>query len=78
MVIFNDKQTWIKRDSGLFDVTIGAYYGAEVCELVGNYLLYKLLTLYEKKDIGLYRDDRLAVFQNKSRPGLEKIKKSIC
>ena len=78
MVIFNDKQIWIKRDNGLFDVTIGVYYGAEVCELVGNYLLHKLLKLYEKKDIGLYRDDRLAVFKNKSRPGSEKIKKSIC
>ena len=38
-LLFNDQQTWIKRDSGLFDVTIGPYDGVEVCELVGNYLL---------------------------------------
>ena len=56
---------------------MGAYDGAEVCELVGNYLLYELSKLYEKKDIGLYRDDGLAVFKNKSGPELEKIKKSI-
>ena len=76
-LLFNDQQTWIKRDSGLFDVTMGAHDGAEVCELVGNYLLYKLSKLYEKKDIGLYRDDGLAVFKNKSGPETEKIKKSI-
>ena len=56
---------------------MGVYDGAEVCELVGNYLLYELSKLYEKKDIGLYRDDGLAVFKNKSGPKPEKIKKSI-
>ena len=53
-LLFNDQHSWIKRYSGLFDVTIGAYDGAEVCKLIGNYLLYKLSKLYEKKDIGLY------------------------
>ena len=57
---------------------MGAYDGAEVCELVGNYLLYELFsTSYEKKDIELYRDDVRAVFKNKSGPESEKIKKSI-
>ena len=68
----NNQQTLIKRDSGLFDVTMGAYGEAEVCELVGSYLLYELSKLYEKKDIGLYRDDGLAVFKNKSGPESEK------
>ena len=72
-----DHQNWIKRDNRLFDVTIGVYNGAEVCELVGNYLLYELSKLYKKKDIGLHRDDGLAVFKNKSGPESEKIKKSI-
>ena len=54
-----------------------AYDGAEVCELVGNYLLYELSKLYKKNDIGLYRDNRLAVFKNKSGPESKKIKKSI-
>ena len=56
---------------------MGACDGAEVCELVGNYFLYELSRLYEKKDIGLYRDNGLTVFKNKSGPELEKIKKSI-
>ena len=52
-LLFNDQQTWIKRDNGLFNVTMGVCDGAEVCELVGNYLLYKLSKLYEKKQIRL-------------------------
>ena len=63
-----DHQNWNKRDSHLFDVSMGVYDGAEVCELVGNYLLYELSKLNEKKDIGFYRDDGLAVFKNKSGP----------
>ena len=55
---------------------MGAYDGAEVCELVGN-LLSELSKLYEKKDIGLYRDDKMAVFKNKSGPESGKIKKLI-
>ena len=65
------------RETGLFDVKLGAHDGAEVCELVGNHLLYELSKLYERKDIGLYRDDRLAVLKNKRGPETEKIKKSI-
>ena len=38
-LLFNDPQRWSKSDSGLFDVTMGAYDGAQVCELVGNYVL---------------------------------------
>ena len=56
---------------------MGACDGAKVCELVGNYLFYELSKLYEKNNIGLYRDDRLAVFKNKSRAESGKIRKSI-
>ena len=38
-------------------MTMGAYDGAEVCELVGLYLLPKLETLFGKGFVGLYRDD---------------------
>ena len=52
-----------------------AYDGAEVCELVGIFILYQLSRIYNKNDIGLYRDDGLAVFRNTSGPQAEKIKK---
>ena len=56
---------------------MGAYDGAKFCDLVGNYLLYELSKLYEKRDIGLYRDNRLVVFKNESGPESEKIQKPI-
>ena len=42
---------------------MGAYDGAEVCELVGSFLLYALSLKYNKTNIGLHRDDGLAVFR---------------
>ena len=66
----------MKKD-GLFDVTVGAYDGAEVCELVGTFLLDKVSEKYEKYSIGLYRDDGLSVFKNKSGTQLERIKKNL-
>ena len=46
-LLFNEEGTWMKKD-GLFDVTMGAYDGAEVCELVGTFLLDKISEKYEK------------------------------
>ena len=66
----------MKKD-GLFDVTMGAYDGAEVCELVGTFLLDKISEKYEKNSNGLYRDDGLSVFKNKSGTQLERIKKNL-
>ena len=43
-----------------------------LCELVGSFLLHQLSNKYNKKDIGLYRDDGLAVFKNKSGPQVER------
>ena len=53
-----------------------AFDGAEVCEAVDNFL-YQLAKNYNKKDIGLYRDDGLAIFKNVCRSKAEKIKKVI-
>ena len=75
--MLNKQQAWIKKESGLFDVTMGTYDGAEVCELVGSFLLYALSLKYNKTKIGLYRDDGLAVFKNVSGAHCEKIKKKI-
>ena len=66
-----------EKKGGLFDETMGAFDGAEVCEAVGNFLLYQLSKNYNKKDIGLYRDDGLAIFKNVSCSKAEKIKKDI-
>ena len=67
----------MNKDSGLFDATMGAYDGAEVWELVGTCLSYKLSLKYDKNNIGLYRNNRLAIFKNISGPKSEKFKKDI-
>ena len=51
----------MKKD-GLFNVTVGAYDGAEVCELVGIFSLDKISVKY-KTSIGLYHDNGLSVFK---------------
>ena len=76
-LLFIKQQTWIKKESGLFDVIMGAYDGGEVCELVGSFLLYALSLKYNKTNIGLFRDDGMAVFRNVSSAHCEKIKKEF-
>ena len=76
-LLFNEGETWMKRDGKLFDVTMGAYDGDEVCELVGCFILSEITKKYNKNDIGLYRDDGLAVLKNVSGPQSEKIKKEF-
>ena len=75
-LLFNKQQTWIK-ESGLFEVTMFAYDGAEVCEHVGSFLVYALSLKYNKTNIGFYKDDRLAVFRNVSSTHCKKIKKEF-
>ena len=56
---------------------MGSYDGAEVCELVGLFILCGFGNTYGKECIGLYRDDGLAVFKNISGPQAERIRKDI-
>ena len=60
-------------------MTIGAYDGSEVCELVSSLWLHQPSNKYNKKDIDLhlYRDYGFAVFKNKSGPQAERIKKDF-
>ena len=76
-LLFNNNEAWVKKD-GTFDVTMGSFDGAEVCELVGLYLLHKLPDVTEEKlNAGAYRDDWLIVHENIPGPTLTKIKKDI-
>ena len=58
-LLFNNKQAWIKKGRESFDVTMGSWDGAEVCDIVGMYLLSQISDI--NLNIGLYRDDGLAV-----------------
>ena len=55
---------------------MGSYDGAEVCELVGLYILDELSKFLNKNDVGLYRDDGLIVLKNKNGHESDKIKKT--
>ena len=67
----------MKKVGDIFDVTMGAYDEAEVCELVSTFLLEKISEICNKSNIGLYRDDGLSIFRNKSDTQLEKMKKKL-
>ena len=54
---------------------MGTYDGAAICELVGLYLLSQLQNL--NINVGLYRDDGLAV-KNQSPREAEMTKKKVC
>lgn len=48
------------RDNG-FDIPQGSLDGAEISELMGIFILYKINKLVHIDDYGLYRDNRLVV-----------------
>ena len=56
---------------------MGSFHGAEVCDLVGLYILSKLFPIVGAPNIGLYRDDGLGVIKQSFGSTLEKIKKTI-
>ena len=57
---------------------MGSYDGAEVCELVGLYILNKLCKKYSRKaSIGLYRDDGLAALKRIGPRSADKIRKEF-
>ena len=68
----NEGESWIKKQSNDFDVTMGSYDGAEVCELIDIFMLSLIGNIYNRNNIGLYRDDGLTVFKNTSNPISEK------
>jgi hypothetical protein len=67
----------MKKNNDLFDVTMGSYDGAEVCELVGIYLLHQVKTAFPEISFGLYRDDGLGCYKNMPGPKTERTKKAI-
>ena len=77
-LLFNGDEIWIKKgENPLFDVPMGSFDGAEICELVGLYMLDKLCTFIDKKQIGLYRDDGLCVIDHANGPKLDRLRKDI-
>ena len=76
-LLFADGSTWIKRDGNIWDVTQGAYDGAECAELVGLFLLHNMRERFPAINFGLYRDDGMGVYKNLPGPETERLKKNI-
>ena len=76
-LLFNNNQPWKKKNAeGCFNVTMGSYNGAEICELVGIYMLSHLSTIIDKSDCGLYRDDGLLVLHNVNGQQIDRVRKN--
>ena len=84
ILLFHNNHPWEeKSEDHDFDVPMGCYDGAEVCELVGIFILNKLSNIIDKNSSfyhihnSLYRDDGLQMFDKLSRPQIEQRKTKI-
>ena len=68
--LYHHNSAYVKTKDPNFDVGMGSYDGAEVCELVGLFLLEEIITAnigITKPLCGLYRDDGLACVRDRVR-----------
>ena len=56
---------------------MGSFDGAEVCELVGIYILCSLAKLINKEDCGFYKDDELLILRNVNGQQLDRMCKNM-
>ena len=75
-LLFSEKEPWVKKDTP-FDVSMGSYDGAEICELVGLMILHKLKEVVPNIDFGLYRDDGLGVYKSTRGCHIDAARKTI-
>ena len=76
-LLYHQNSPWTKKNTNdMFDVTMGSYDGAETCELIGIYMLSLIASKF-KDEVGLYRDDGLAVCKATPKE-IERTKKEVC
>ena len=61
------------KKTGLFDVTMGSYDGAQVTDLVGLFILHKLKQEIPQINFGLYRDDGIGIHRRIPKTQMNKI-----
>ena len=66
-----------KSNYSCFDVTMGSYDGAKICELVGISILKSLEDKIDKQDIGIYRNDGLMILRNTNGQKTDRTRKYI-
>ena len=65
-----------QKENPTFDVTMGAFDGAEVAEFTGLYILHKLSSIMKISDFALYRDDGICAIRGTKRC-VDKIREKI-
>ena len=78
-VLFSHDEAWKKKknEDGLFDIPMGSFHGAEVCDLVGLHILRRLQIEIPDGEFGLYRDDGLGIIKNMPKPDFERLTKKV-
>ena len=76
-ILFNEGNAWGKKTNPEYDVAMGSYDKAEICELVGIYFQNQPSAVTGKRNTGLYRDDGLAVLRDTPGPDSDRLKKQI-
>ena len=76
LLLFSKHEIWVKKYNSSFDMTMESFDGAEICEMVGLYLLDKLSNLLGQENVGLYRDDDLVAINSCSGPVLDTTRKN--
>ena len=64
--LYNQGNPWVKKGDINFDIGMGAYHGAQACEIVGLFLLSELVKL-PNFDAILFRDDGLGITTSSTR-----------
>ena len=77
-LLFYGNEAWKKKDADTtFDVTMGSYDGAELCELIGIYIQSLLTNILSKDNMGLYRDDGLFILRKINKQQTDSVRKKI-
>ena len=63
------------NSNSYFDVAMGSFHGAEICDLIGLYLLDKVNTATGLSNIALCRDDGLEVIDQTSGTHRESLRR---
>ena len=78
-ILLHNGSPWVKKDNdGMLDATMRSFDGAELCELVGLFILNDLANKYGTNNIGLYRTRHFQEHnRTSSRKNTERNKKAL-
>ena len=76
--MFYENEAWKKKDTDtIFDVTMGSYDGAELCEFIGIYIQSLFLNILSEDNMGLYRDDGLSILRKINKQEIDRVREKI-